>query len=170
MIKAYVAVDQKRGVALGNRITWDIESDRLRLWDEILRDCDALVLTRSCRAGIPRKQLQLPAYIWTTHPGDIQLAPNEQAFSDINQFVKDTAHLRVANLGGPALYGALMPHTSVIDVSRIEQDYGCDRFMPEIPSSLFNDPIEIASPRTAWDASIKQAVTIRQLQYDRRSE
>ncbi len=169
MIKAYVAVDQKNGVAVDNRIPWDIAEDRMRLWEMILAECNALVMSRTCRLGIPRPQLPLPTYIWTNHPRDIQLAPNEQVFSDIEQFVKETAHLRVANLGGPALYGALMPRTAVIDVSRIEHDYGCSRFMPEIPPSEFTDPIEIAQPRTAWDASLGQAVTIRQLQYDRHS-
>lgn len=166
MIKAYVATDEKGGVAVGNVIPWDIQDDRTRLWGLIMRECDALVITRTCREGIPRPQLPLPTYVWTTHP-DMPLAPNEQTFSDIKQFVKDTEHLNVANLGGPALYGALMPHTSVIDVSYIEHDYGCDRFMPEIPLGEFNNPIEIAAPRSAWDASLGQAVTIRQLQYDR---
>ena len=129
MIRAIVAIDEKRGLANDNGIPWQgrIPSD-VKYYRDKIKTGTVLMgfglykeLTKPYDGGVN--------YV-ATHDTTAPLKPGFQAVSDARQFIEE-AQGDVWNAGGAALFASTLDLIDELYITQLQGDFGCTKFFPE---------------------------------------
>jgi dihydrofolate reductase len=125
MISAIVAIDNTRGIALNNKIPWDIPQDRRYFKSKTLNKTVVMGYKtyQSIPSSLPRRQ----NLVLTSHA---RLSPGFTALSSTSELFNNYPH-DFCVIGGQQVYEQLLPYVQKLFITVIDADFGCDRFFPE---------------------------------------
>ena len=160
------AVDARMGLSREGQIPWDHPSDRRFFREQTMGQCVLLgrrtfeslgnrVLDGRYCAVLSHRTMALPSG-WP--PGSVYVAPNIEAA--ISWCAQHGTNLYIA--GGASIYAQTLALADELWLSRIEGDYRCDQFFPEIPKCFRIEHAEIRDGFVLehWrNLSCQQAVT-----------
>lgn len=134
MMKHWVAVDSRGGFAKNGSIPWDLppDLDRFRLG---VFDQQVLMGSKTFRdIGRP---IGVVNYVLTSQKleSDERIRPVKNLRGILELFT-EPEHAELCVIGGESVYRSTMKETTVIDVTRINKDFKCDRFYPGVPADF----------------------------------
>ena len=131
-IKIIVAIDDKNGIAIGQKLPWDLPTDRKHFRDSVYEDTvvlgwntfatnnyrpygigDTILLTRKDREAVPG--------VWVVHDAD-------------DYFKKLTNDVWVA--GGSEIYKIALQYATHLYITKVDGDFGADTFFPEFKNDF----------------------------------
>lgn len=127
MKRIIVVMDNKKGIAKGGRMPWHLPADFKHFKQKTSSGSKIVLMTgktfRSMRRPLPDRQ----NIIWT-HDSAIK-GKNVEMISDLDEFLKNTEDVWI--IGGTALFDNTLDLADELYITRIDHDFGCDKFFPE---------------------------------------
>ncbi len=124
--KLIAAVDTKNGIARNGEIPWDLPSDRARFKE--LTTGSVVIMGRKTLEAIGHPLANRRNIVLTTQAD--YAAPEGV---EIYHKLEDILALGVPEawiIGGEDLYKATIDKAETLELTKIDGDYGCDRFFP----------------------------------------
>ena len=140
MIKAIFACDEKWGIGKNNTLPWPHNSEDLK-WFKSMTDGQSVVMGRKTWESLPIKPLpnRLNFVISSTSMENYNPRPHgSYGGSDVKRIIKDVIEARYVGIDDIWIIGGAQLFTSCIDIideihiSRLEETYDCDTFLPKI--------------------------------------
>lgn len=128
MIRAIVAIDEKRGMADDHGIPWQgkTPTDNKYYHDSISKG--TLIMGYGMYKEVSKPYPGGTNYVATN--SDEQLRDGFQAVKDAHAFL-ETVQGDAWNLGGPGLIASTMDLIDELYITQLEGDFGCTKFLPE---------------------------------------
>lgn len=126
-VKLIAAIDDEKGIAIGQKLPWDLPTDRKHFQDKIkdgpvVMGWNTFVANNGKPYGqgantvITRRQTEAVPGVWIVH--------------DATEFFeKNTKDIWVA--GGGQIFAAAMPYATKLYITKVEGKYGANIFFPE---------------------------------------
>jgi len=133
MIRAIVAIDEKRGIANDQTIPWlgkipsDTEYYRNKIKGAIV------VMGYRLYQEISAPYQEADNYVATTDP-NLQVRPGFTVLTDVRNFMMSATE-DVWNLGGAMLYESTFDLAEELYITQLEGDFGCTKFFPQYKES-----------------------------------
>lgn len=146
MIRAIVAIDNKRGVADDHGIPWDLPADRQH-FREMTEGQDVLMGYNTYQT-LKNPLQNRRNFVWCS-PGT-DLRPGFESAHGLESFLGTTSQ-DLWVMGGAALYAAALAYCQELYITQIDQDFNCTKFFPP-----FTDQYQLAeqsSPITENNAA-----------------
>lgn len=127
MIRAIVAMDDRRGIARDGFIPWDIPGDRKYFRDQT----EGQIVLMGYRTYAGFSDGPLPNrrnYVWC-RPGTV-LHDGFIAVHDLEEFLETNPDTWI--IGGAGLYTETLPVCGELYITHVDGDFHCDRFFPDI--------------------------------------
>ncbi|MBU1036564.1 dihydrofolate reductase [Patescibacteria group bacterium] len=144
-----VALDQKRGIGINNKLPWNIKADLKHFSDITINPSNdkqnVVIMGRKTWESLPQSRQPLPQRlnIVLSKQTDLSLPPNVLLYSSLNRALialeerkKEIKEIFI--IGGGKLYAETIyhPQCSKIYITQILQTFPCDTFFPEIPKNF----------------------------------
>jgi dihydrofolate reductase len=129
MIRLIVAVDNKNGIANENGIPWNLPSEKKYYRDKI-KSAEILM-----GAGV-YKELKQPANAHKNFVLTHKLVDKPGFYKVSNTKIFFKEHKDVWVIGGQSVYDLSIELADEIYITRIDQDFKCTKFFPEIDSKF----------------------------------
>lgn len=128
MIRAIVAVDEKRGIANDQTIPWlgKIPSDTAYYRDKVRGG--VVVMGYRLYQEISSPYPEADNYVASTDPNTV-LRPGFTLVTDVRNFMMGASE-DVWNLGGAMLYESTLDLAEELYITQLEGDFGCTKFFP----------------------------------------
>lgn len=143
------AVDEKNGIGKNNHIPWHLSGD-FKHFAKITKTAqdpakqNAVVMGKNTWDSLPDKYKPLPGRlnVVLVKEGPINLPENVLQYSSFDQVLEnletDKTIENIFIIGGGMLYQSTINHLKCakIYLTKIDQDFDCDTFFPEIPDDF----------------------------------
>lgn len=127
MKRIIVIIDKKRGIAKNGRMPWHFPTDFKNFKEKTSSGSKIVLMTgktfRSLRRPLPGRQ----NIVWSND--DSIKGENVRIIKDADEFLKKTPDIWI--IGGTALFDRTLDDADELYITRINHDFGCDRFFPE---------------------------------------
>ena len=129
MIRAIVAIDEKRGIANDQTIPWlgKIPSDTAYYRDKVRGGI--VIMGYRLYQEISGPYPESDNYVATSN-AEVQLRPGFTAVTDVRNFMMSATE-DVWNLGGAVLYQSTLDLAEELYITQLEGDFSCTKFFPE---------------------------------------
>lgn len=140
MIEHIVAIDSQNGIARENTIPWDIPED-IQFFRDFIQD-KRLLVGRKTYEEIGRA---IGSYMYILTSAESLRPPLDEKrgeiITNLPLFMKRNGDEPLVVIGGQDLYTDTLAFAGRLHVTRVADDWGCDRFYPEIPEH-FNRTVQ----------------------------
>lgn len=138
MVRAIVAIDEKRGIANDQTIPWlgKIPSDTAYYRDKVRGGI--VVMGYRLYQEISGPYPESDNYV-ATNNANVQLRSGFTVVTDVRNLMM-SANEDVWNLGGAVLYESTLDLAGELYITQLEGDFGCTKFFPK-----YKDSYQIAS-------------------------
>jgi dihydrofolate reductase len=144
-LRIIVAHDRCRGIGKNGTIPWYIPEDLKRF--RHLTNGNIVVMGRATYDSIPEKYRPLPNrfnIVMTRNPPPMMVVDGEIRMTDVfYSNSMDAVKQRIAEIrekygnkdvdiiGGTEIYKQWLPETSILEITEVDGDHGCDRQFPD---------------------------------------
>ncbi len=135
MIKAIVAIDNRRGMANDKGIPWHLPSDLKYYRNQTLNG--AILMGYGTYKEFAKPFHDRLNYV--ANPEKVDLKPGFKCVTDARQFLKDFKD-DIWVIGGAGLIHEIMDLIEELYITQLQADFKCTKFLPE-----FKDKFELAS-------------------------
>ena len=128
MIAHIVAVDSRGGFAKDGKIPWDLPQEKAYYRKHIASQSvlQGAGTYNPERAGQGRYNYVL------TH-NDKEEILNGEAVASVGEAIAKAGQNDLWVIGGEAVFAPTLPYADALYITRVEGDFGCDRFYPPVP-------------------------------------
>lgn len=127
MIKILAAIDQKRGLAKGNSLPWNLPNDVKRYRELMKTEGGNVLIGRTTYMQMKNVLGDNKVFLATT---SIDSMNGVEIVKDINNFLSEyKGDLWV--IGGAKVFEDSLPYVNELMLTRIDGDFDCNVFFPE---------------------------------------
>ena len=127
MIKILAAIDQKRGLAKGNSLPWNLPNDVKRYRELMKTEGGNVLIGRTTYMQMKNVLGDNKVFLATT---SIDFMDGVEIVKDINNFLSEyKGDLWV--IGGAKVFEDSLPYVNELMLTRIDGDFDCNVFFPE---------------------------------------
>lgn len=127
MIKILAAIDQKRGLAKGNSLPWNLPNDVKRYRELMKTEGGNVLIGRTTYMQMKNVLGDNKVFLATT---SIDSMNGVEIVKDINNFLSEyNGDLWV--IGGAKVFEDSLPYVNELILTRIDGDFDCNVFFPE---------------------------------------
>lgn len=126
MIRAIVAIDEKRGLADDRGIPWDLPADKKFFRDKTMNG--VVLMGYGTYVEFEKPLHNRLNYVASTK--DEQLRDGFKKVSNAREFLQN-AQADVWVIGGAGLFSQTMDLTDELYITQLEGDFNCTKFFPE---------------------------------------
>lgn len=134
MIRAIVAMDDHRGIAIGQRIPWHISTDQKRF--QQITSGQNVIMGYHTYQTLSHPLRNRRNYVWCSQ-GAILREGFEPVYT-LDGFLQN-APRDLWVIGGGELYTRALPQCDELYITRVTGDYNCTVFFPEFNHTFYLD-------------------------------
>lgn len=126
-IKLIAAIDDKRGIAIGQKLPWDIVADK-NYFREKVKDGPVVMGWNTFLANGLKPFGHGKNYVITR--GEVGAIKGVEIVHDVQDFLKNLDKDTWV-IGGGQIFKEAMPYATHLYITKVEGDYGANIFFPE---------------------------------------
>ncbi|QQS64580.1 dihydrofolate reductase [Candidatus Saccharibacteria bacterium] len=131
MIRLIVAVDSKSGIAKDGRMPWSLPNELAYFHNRIRGS--SIIIGHNTHNAIGRALPESHNYVCSRRSQPAK--PGVTWIKDPTKFIDSfTNDLWV--IGGQEIYELALPHADEVYITRIDADFSCDKFFPQLPKAF----------------------------------
>lgn len=149
-MKAIVALDLNNGLALNGRMPWQIPSDLAFFYHQTKHS--PVIMGRKTYTSVggglkQRHNLVLTRGKWVS----VDKSKDIQFFSNVEDLKTEAVRLQTFSsgektiwvIGGAEIYSLFLPSIDEIVISRVQKDYSCDKFFPDMSDFTLLNEVDV---------------------------